>query len=497
MIDQPDGVLPILTIDTKNSFDDLFQLCQPHLDRSGLERLRAAVGATTKTVFVERHYIDKDYRDTFSNYHSKKFYTPNARCVRLHFFASPVKRDLLAQPNGVGDKDYLGYSIVRPIRPNCIGRTMLRPNSRPDVAGTMSLCESRVNVQGKEFRVAGFPFISQDADATVCAQATLWMLVRYFSNRYSVYPELYPVQIVNLTRDYSVGRLLPTAGLYVWQMAEALRQIKFASVIYSRKAFTGSFDHLLYTYIESGIPVLAAFQNHVVVLFGHQSDYANVQAAAPTKGLPYILSSAFNRAFVGNDDNGIPYQVLRGSPTKTPWEEMESTSDFRKLGDIEQIVVPLPERVFLAAENAEKLMTTLLTGNEFGYAKLSPMINSTTPVLRLFLTTGKAFKKRMQGRNGMGHATVEEVYRDLPLPHFIWVCEVSSPAIYPGKVLGEMIWDATRNPYDHQGFLAVHYPEILVVDWGTALNGEPDLRKFPLDKGAAYPIFTNNLWEIP
>jgi hypothetical protein len=374
---------------------------------------------------------------------------------------------------------------------------MLHPKGRRDVAGMMSLCNETVTIQGSELKIAGFPFISQDADATVCAQATLWMLMRYYSNRYPIYPEVYPIQIGDLTRDYSVGRMLPTAGLYVWQMAEALRQINFASVIYNRSEFKPDFEHLLYTYIESGIPVLAAFKNHVVVLFGHRSDYTSVSSSIPTRSPDFIFSSEFNQAFIGNDDNGIPYQTLQETAQGVPWAEMYGGGGFFSTKEIQQFVAPLPERVFLAAENFEKLVTTFLLSKELGYINWSPRLKAEgMPVLRLFLTTGKSFKKRIGVRDNMGHDLVAAVYRDLPLPHFIWVCEVSNRTIYPDKVLGEVIWDATRNPHEPKGFLAVHYPEILVFDWGSALNSESDLVQFDLGSGVEYPIYTHNLEEV-
>jgi hypothetical protein len=496
MIDGEMSVLPILTFDEKNTWENLLELSLPHLDSPGMQRLKVAVGDAAKSVAIERHYIDKDYRETFSTYHSKKFHTPDARCVRLHFFSRATDRATLFEPEYLDEDDYLGYSVIRPTRPNSIGRTMLRPEARSGTARMMGLCSEHVNILGREFSVSGFPFISQDADATVCAQATLWMLVRYFSNRYSVYPEVYPVQIGNLTRDYSVGRLFPTAGLYVWQMAEALRRVNFSPVIYSREEFGNTFEHLVYTYVESGIPVLAAFERHVVVLFGHQSDFSTIRQESPSTESPFLFSSRFNRAFVGNDDNGIPYQMLRITPTNTQWDEMLGNDGFFSLNQVQQFVVPLHERVFLPAEGAEKLMTALLRNSRCGYERLSPRIASGIPILRLFLTTGKAFKKQLRQRGRMGNSVVESVYRDLPLPHFIWVCEISHPHLYPEKVLGEVIWDATRNPYESNGFLAIHYPEKLIVDWGSAFNGEPDMKEFKLDNSIEYGIYCHNLKEI-
>ena len=52
MIDQPDGILPIVTFDAQTSWQNLLTLAQPHLDRNGLGRLEAAVGKTARTVMA-------------------------------------------------------------------------------------------------------------------------------------------------------------------------------------------------------------------------------------------------------------------------------------------------------------------------------------------------------------------------------------------------------------------------------------------------------------
>ena len=88
-------------------------------------------------------------------------------------------------------------------------------------------------------------------------------------------------------------------------MAEALRKIGRPPVIYSRKNFGPDFEHLLYTYIESGIPVLAGLKDHVIVAFGHRSSFG-----ANPPGNQTVFTSAYNDAFVINDDNYVPYQLL-------------------------------------------------------------------------------------------------------------------------------------------------------------------------------------------
>ena len=59
-------------------------------------------------------------------------------------------------------------------------------------SGYVCQCEENANIGGQSFTVSGFPFVTQDADATVCAQSALWMLLRYFSNHYNNYHELKP-----------------------------------------------------------------------------------------------------------------------------------------------------------------------------------------------------------------------------------------------------------------------------------------------------------------
>jgi len=117
-------------------------------------------------------------------------------------------------------------------------------------------------------------------------------------------------------------------------------------------------------------------------------------------------------------------------------------------------------------------------------------------MLRIFLTTGTSFKGRVLER-GMGHSSVADVYRYLPMPHFVWVCEISKPALFEQrKVLGEIIWDATRNGYETSGLVACHLPEKLIFDLGSSLNGAEKLIKSDLQKFTPYDLYVSNLSQI-
>lgn len=490
MIENEKGLLTIVQIDGTHGWDHIAPLCAEHLTRLGLTKLRRLLDTSVKAIAIERHYVDKDYRDTFSGFHSKKFVTPLSRTVRLHFFSEMVTTQLLREKR-VPENCYIGYSVIRPTRPNCIGRTLLNPVLIRGLVGTLCKCREKVSIQGTELRVEGFPFISQDGDATVCAESATWMVMRYFSNRYRAYREMHPFKITTATQNHARGeRVYPSRGLYLWQMAETLRTEGFSPLTYFRENYQ-NFEDLLYTYIESGFPVFAMLRGHVVVALGHHSDYS---ATIPT-GKRFVKTSVFNRAFVINDDNHCPYQRIEAIPPTTPNPMISGYP----LEEITAFTVPLPEKVFLAAEEFGTLLDTLVNDHVFGIdAHSASLKKESVIIMRQFLTTCRSFKEHLHER-GMGSDLVKEVYHDIPMPHFIWVCELTTPAMYESrnqKVLGEIVWDATRNAREPWSFIAVHYPEKLWIDAGSVLNQSSQLKEWSIPAPAAYPIFRSNLLEL-
>ncbi|MBI5423235.1 MAG: hypothetical protein HZA32_04060 [Opitutae bacterium] len=489
MISNATGVFVFLTFDAIDGWESLRQLVSPELDRRGLKRLRPLLEPVCRSVVIERYYIDKDYRDTFSHFHSKRFNTPSARCVRLHFFAAPMSEAEIVAALPAVQEHYLGYAVIRPTKPNCLGRTLLSHQVRLEKSAHLSICEEQVQIMGTRLRVEGFPFISQGSDATVCAQSALWMLLRYYSNRYSWYSEILPFQITNLANQHAAGnRVYPSAGLYSWQLAEALRLQRFSPVIYSRKQYPAQFYHLLYTYIESGLPLLVTVPGHVVVCNGHASDYARRARGKKDK---FEYSSFFNQSLVVSDDNDFPYQMLREPGPTAPHD-----SKYR-WKQIDEFIVPLPEKVFLTADQAGRVIEILLRHAKTGIRTHSPLLAGKRLMLRLFLANSRSFKRRLEER-GMGHPMVAQAYRNLPMPHFIWVCELADFDEYAKskRVLGEVLWDATRNAHEPDGWIALHYPEKLMVDLGSPFNQPQAIKEFPLVGAISYSLFRSNLHSL-
>ena len=481
MIYEEKSILPIVGLeecDVDLLWEEVRKVSYPHLNEKAEHRFRPVLDHRVKTVAVERHYIDKDYRDTFSHYHSKRFSTPFSRCIRLHFFSESYQRDDFLNSKSV-QEGYLGYSVIRPTRPNAVGRTLIAPDHHLLGEADISMTEECVCLLGCRLKVKGFPFISQDADVTVCAQSALWMLCRYFSDRYSIYAETGPYQIGQLTTDYSIGRMYPSSGLQMWQMSEALKRFGFHPLIYNRDNYpSDEFERLLYTYIESGLPSLIGVPNHVIVGYGHHSDFKKSMSSDEENR---IFSSKFNDAFIVSDDNAFPYQALMRQGGQFPQSRLSFT-------DIDSFVVPLPEKVFLPAEAAQAGIQRVL--KEF--RPMSAMFADKPMIMRTFLTSVRSFKEHVLGR-GMGNPVVLEAYRQLPMPHFVWVCEFSTLSDYPDQVWGELVWDATRNAHEPGGWIALHFPEFCFIDIGSALNGVQEIRQIPLQNSESYPIFVSNL----
>jgi len=77
------------------------------------------------------------------------------------------------------------------------------------------------------------------------------------------------------------------------------------------------------------------------------------------------------------------------------------------------------------------------------------------------------------------------------------VCEISKAEAYSKhEVYGEILWDATRNAREPNGWIALHYPEVLIVDTGSALNQQQKLFKFKLENSTPYTVYKNNLQQI-
>ncbi|MCC5805581.1 MAG: hypothetical protein JJU00_04560 [Opitutales bacterium] len=72
MIENEKTFLPLVHFKKGDEWNEVLKLSRTHLDSPGIRRLQPVLQGSLKTVAAEYHYIDKDFRDTFSFYHFSK-----------------------------------------------------------------------------------------------------------------------------------------------------------------------------------------------------------------------------------------------------------------------------------------------------------------------------------------------------------------------------------------------------------------------------------------
>lgn len=475
----------ILRVNAQEDWNLLPPACGDHLTTHDLQKLFEYLKNDVKSVVVEKEYIDKDYRDTFSNFYSKKFSSYPSSTTRIHFFRSEVNPDELFSLE-THSREYIGFSVIRPTQINSIGRTIFDPSKVNEIQGVICRTEYRVHLFGTELIINGFPYISQDTDVTICAHAATWMVFRYYSERYKAYREIYPFQISQLSSDVSRGRLVPSKGLTAFQITEIFSNYGFYPEVYLKEYYTDNFYRLLYYYIESGIPIVACLRQkmHALTIIGHISDYNR-----PVKE----NSEEFLTGYVLNDDNYLPYQLAM-----RPGLTSKGHASPFHIDDIDGFIVPLYEKMYLSAEHIETLVSAILQSPNLGINSRSKLVKYDNLIKRIFLTSSNSYKA-FRKRNPIPFE-LQKFYLQMPMSKFLWVCELSTIDIYKNKkIIGEILFDATSNHWDRFCFLAIHYPDAIILNDRNKFGDKPDRFEYydlPSDKSSPYAMYENNLKEI-
>lgn len=485
LLDNP--LYALVHLENEGDWLHLSRLCGKYLTGHDFSKLCTYLKEDAKTAIIEKSYIDKDYRDTFYNFYSKKFVSYPPTAYRLHFFRSIVAVDDLFGLESHAD-DYIGFSVIRPTQVSSIGRTIFAPSKLSGLQGLICRTEYKVHLFGAELTVKGFPYISQDTDVTICAHAATWMTFRYYSERYTAYREIFPYEISQLSGDVCYGRLVPSKGLTALQITEIFSKYGFYPEVYLKENYPDKFQRLLYYYIESGIPVVACLRKkqHAVTVIGHISDYSR----------PAVNNSEeFLTGYVINDDNHLPYQLLMREDV----QKSGYCSD-HEVKDIDGFIVPLYEKMYLSAEHIEGLADAILEHPAFGVNAQSQLVTHDRMIKRIYLTSSKSYKAFRRKEENHIPFDLHKNYVELPMPKFIWVCELSVSQYYPQKqVIGEIIFDATANHWDRLSFLAIHYPDFILFNDRNKLGDSPDrflFGKFPSGQIQPYAMYENNLKNI-
>ena len=506
--------------DKEKAWQEVKSHCGDSLTQWGIEVLRSGLDGHVGTVLIEPHYVCKDYRNLYSHFYSKKFVPRSQWCFRLHFFRKPGVRDEHAILNAtVLAEDYLGFSVVEPVAPCCLGRTIIDPFKIGFHPSSFFCLRTvfRAHVNGAEYQVAGFPYRAQSREATVCAHTALWSVCRYLSERYPLYRELQPYDLIRLTGD-SEGRRVPYRGMRYSDYSTILTQFGCHPefVVPKDNYFKnekGNIDvdwqrdresfYDLYSYVESGFPVLASFNGHVAVLVGHtlrDSLPINVKPEFYANGYACYNSSSFVENYVAIDDNLFPYQYLGYKDDASNYGRgFSELKHFPCIDSIHAAVVPLPEKAYLRARDARTLTSKWLKTSEAQQhlKQLQSQVGNQWPkedpiIIRTFLTSSTPFKrKKKELAAEQGTAACDRLsffVVDRCFPHFVWVSEIAPLTLYcQGLCCGEIVWDASASPSEARSIYA---------RLGRTMFTPEEKSTAPPSRALThYPQYTHNLGE--
>lgn len=422
--------------------------------------LASLLANTVKTIVYEPHYVCKDHRNLYSKFYSKKHGQISKYTSRFHFFDVPdVEIDKLIVNPEPYRGSYIGYSVIRPVAERCIGRTVVDPLKLAKFKRIRPYClrtDFKTHIAGQHFVVCGYPFMSQDVDVTVCAHTALWSVCRYLSERYSIYGEAYPFDLIELTEP-NLGRTFPYRGMTYSDYSSILS--KFGAhpwIMRIRRPDANNPGDLVFddeeyldlcNYIESGFPVLASFLGHVITIIGHTIDYGK----APNADLDgFIENSSFYDRFIVMDDNFPPYQLLGDYNDTNNYGSLYANTNIGgpqgiSMNSMITAVCPLPEKVFLTASIVRE------KARKYFLAYKNRISTSEPIVLRLFLTTNSSFQlRKIQTLDYSNPDIINYSVTQMKLPHFIWVIEAGPLSLYrQGKCTSEIVMDPTANPNEN------------------------------------------------
>lgn len=409
------------------------------------EVLGHAVDLGCRSVIAEYRYLDADYRNEHSRFYSTTFRRYPSIAHRLHFFRGLLPDDILDEllPTRFDQHRYLGYSVMRPISAGPVGRTVIAPL---DVMAPHVSCQvnDTVNLFGSNLEVRGSPFMSQETQLGVCVHVTAWVCA-YCHHLTFHAPRYLPGEIAALA-PFEGKRLVPANAMSVGQLAEMLRGAGLPPIVYDLRN-SRSLDEGLFTiacrYLNSGFPVIVAGGGHAFVLVGYK------RTRDPSLGDHGRIQ------FIRQDDQSGPYQTVF-DPYLDKWRPWE------------YLVIPLPQKVYISGETAERvgrdrLVSALDQAAGSGYRDLHDRIAAQEVVFRSTALPSNTFKNELIQRQVPDDLAAS--YQWTPMSRWIWVVEAVDRAAWNAgepSVEAEVIIDATDHTGDPQP-IAWRLPDQIII----------------------------------
>ncbi len=401
-------------------------------------------------IVIENEYVDKDWTSLLTGHYCQLLVNHPRRSRRYHIFRDE-SLETVEDIFTVENDNYYGFFTIYESYPLMRGRTLIRPEL---FNLDLKTCESEfaIHILGREFKIRCFPSIGQDGRYISCADSCLWSLLRYFSEKYCYYREIYPSEIVEANRLLREGRNVPTRGLSVDQIINIIAEFGLTAAFENEDLIDKA-----HGYIESGIPLLVGSEKeqHAILGIGLTGGAEYSKKGKKIKDGKHFHYSQKGRNIVCIDDNFLPYGIIN----------KDIRTDIKNK-TISVILIPLYHKIIFEWNNAEKSVDFLLEDEYAGlkYAQKQQWLENCeeTLVVRLFLTSSKTYKKHLfEYQLGLESS---DILRRIPFPKLIWIAECREPDDNdPAKIICEIGIDATASPHEDSPHLYIRYPKGLIV----------------------------------
>ena len=416
--------------------------------------------------YIEPVYVDKVYRDSYYTYYASKPVNISKNCIRISFFED--NKDAIKEGEiDYGQYDYLkrcyrGFVVLRPTIVNVVGRNAISPEIVKK--NGFKVCKTAIEstVGGCKFEVEAFPAASQDSETMTCAETAVWSMMEYFGNRYPEYTPLLPSNILNILKQTTPKRQLPSDGLTEDNLSYIAKSCGFGSQLYHRDCFP-DFNNILSCYIESGIPVMVALSNqqyrndcdkvgikpvdmedycgHAVMCIGHEDvsekqieDALYQNVAGKVSIMDY---DDIEKRFVFIDDNFPPYTMDSLSKPTERYSKWFGKGLGWEHCQIDHFVAPLYRKVYLEPNVAKGYLKALLASGFMSH------LHGKKITMRVFLCSTRSYRDYVN-RSSMS-VKMKRMLAMLTLPRFVWVAELSNKEyLKKGIATGIILLDATE-----------------------------------------------------
>ena len=455
--------------------------------------------AEAVTCIIEPEHVDAAYSDLYSHvYVAEHFATPR-RCVRVSIFACALDQETFLRRPGLKDsrlaparqtgeclqESFVGSIVVTPRAGFLAGRTLLNPEWVVDGPARIGLTDIEQTVRGRKLMVPSFPWRQQDGEAMSCAETALLSISCYFSNEYNEYAVMMPSTMLEIIKEQSDVRVIPSQGRDSSSIACVLKHMGLRVRKYSNKSFMGrvvigepkyddeALRRLVRVYVASGLPVAVNVQpevgnvGHWVVVYGlagREADGADWKSfgryaesvSADSRSVEFIDACNLERKrqFVVSDDTQIPYRFAS-------WG---SLSSFRHMKPAE-LVVPTARKMELGALNARQLAGEVLRSPELGILSCAAEV----PEERLVLTQQLvSVRNYLRMRCATCDPEVAQIYEEGVFPRFAWLFELVEArewgkGPHERQAVAEVLLDATAQSqaFAEDRAALVRYPGFL------------------------------------